>query len=210
MLSALRLREILALVVTTVNRVECEGNACVSFSRVRRVCQVTTVHPGKEAPSAQLGYQEIKEMLDLKDNQSALTANSKLNLFPLSFQWIKLYSCVFNREILEKKGTQGCGVCLDQRYRLFSVNDPKIAYRSLLTKNPMHKVSRGGLQDITLLLQSYTIIILNRNMQESCQVSQCPRMTCHLSLRVLQHCHKIDYFMWGNRKEPSFLNLQPK
>ncbi|TWW60233.1 Collagen alpha-1(XXVII) chain B [Takifugu flavidus] len=56
--------------------------------RVRRVCQVTTVHQGKEAPSAQLGYQEIKEMLDLKDNQ----------------------------EILEKKGFQGCGVCLDQRY----------------------------------------------------------------------------------------------
>lgn len=117
-LSALRLREILALVVTTVNHVECEGNACVSFSRVRRVCQVTTVHRGKEAPSAQLGYQEIREMLDLKDNQSALTTNSKLNLFPLSLQSIKLYFCVFNREILEKRGFRGCGVCLDQRYGL--------------------------------------------------------------------------------------------
>lgn len=50
----------------------------VLLSRVKRVCQVTTVHQGEGASSAQSGCRENKEMLDLKDNQSALTLSSEL------------------------------------------------------------------------------------------------------------------------------------
>lgn len=159
-LNAQRLREIPALAVTPDYHVECEGNVCVSFSRVKRVCQVTMVHQGKEAPSAQSGCQENKEMLDLKDNQSARTINSKFNWLPSLYSDLTFtFVCLTGRS-WRKGASRGVGSVWTKGTDSYGLRSLKVAYMSLLNEDWMYKLSRtlpSSNNNIN------TIIILNKD-----------------------------------------------